>query len=92
MDIIKNFLDESGVVKSWPSKRSKKEKVLEYLSTKFEKDKIYTEKKINEILNRWHTFNDSPLLRRELYEYKFLDRERDCSKYWVVESKYGTRG
>ena len=83
MDIIKNFLDNDGIVKSWPSKRSKKEKVLEYLATKFEKDKIYTEKEINEILNKWHTFNDAPLLRRELYEYKFLGRERDCSKYWV---------
>jgi hypothetical protein len=83
MEIIKNFINEDGIVKSWPSKRSKKEAVLEYLAAKFEKDKIYAEKEVNDLLNKWHTFNDAPLLRRELYDLKYLDRERDCSKYWV---------
>lgn len=87
MEIIKNFINEDGIVKSWPSKRSKKLAVLEYLATKFEKDKTYTEKDINNILNEWHAFNDAPLLRRELYDLKYLDREKDCSKYWVIENK-----
>ena len=83
METIKHFINEDGIVKAWPSKRSKKLAVLEYLSKKFEKDRNYTEKEINIILNKWHTFNDAPLLRRELYDAKHLDREIDCSKYWL---------
>ena len=38
MDIIKNFLNKDGIVKSWPSKRNKKEKVLDQ---GFRKDVIH---------------------------------------------------
>ena len=84
---IKQFLNQDGKIKLWPSKKMKKDKIIEYLSEKFEAHKIYTEKEINEILNNWHTFNDSPLLRRELFERKYLDRKRDCSEYWVNINK-----
>ncbi len=87
MERIKNFLDKDGIVISWPSKRNKKDAVLGYLSTKFEKDRIYSEKEINNILNEWHSFNDAPLLRRELFDMRYLDRERDCSKYWLKEKE-----
>ncbi|ANW99868.1 hypothetical protein CSTERTH_12930 [Thermoclostridium stercorarium subsp. thermolacticum DSM 2910] len=60
------------------SKKKDKLRVLEFLSDKFEKGKIYTEKGVNEIIKEAHTFNDAPLLRRELYDNGFLDRTRDC--------------
>lgn len=44
--MIDNFLDETGKVKAWPAKHEKKTAVLNYLSTKFEEDKFYTEKQV----------------------------------------------
>ena len=51
---------------------------------KFETGKFYTEKEVNEVLNNSHTFGDAALLRRELFEKKFLDRELDGRKYWKI--------
>jgi hypothetical protein len=82
MNHIEKFIDEDGKIKQLPSKRELRCKVLEYLASKFSSDRDYTEKEINAILDHWHTFNDYFLLRRELIENKFLNRETDCSRYW----------
>ncbi len=83
MKDIKNFLDEAGRLKQYPVKRPMKFLALEYLAGKFEKDKQYTEKEINALLEQWHTFGDPATLRRDLYDYRFLDRKPDGSAYWL---------
>ena len=40
------------------------------------------EKEINLILDQIHSFNDTPLLRRELVGRGFLSRKDDGSQYW----------
>ena len=90
MDLIlelKNYLDSDQRLKLYPSKRRYKILALFYLATKFEENIKYTEKQINEILNKYHSFNDSCLLRRELYNKKFINRLDNCSKYWVEEKQ-----
>ncbi|MBD2451042.1 DUF2087 domain-containing protein [Nostoc sp. FACHB-152] len=82
---LQNYLDEQGRVKEWPSKRNKgkfQRLVLEYLAMKFEVGVIYTEKQVNAILNQHHTFGDAAMLRRELFERRLINRERDGSAYW----------
>ncbi|WP_243446392.1 DUF2087 domain-containing protein [Romboutsia weinsteinii] len=82
---VKNFLDDNNKVKIWPSKRNKKLKVLDYIITRFEDEKIYTEKEVNSIIEDIHTFGDIALIRRELYENKYLARTQNCSEYWVIQ-------
>ncbi len=83
MKDIKNFLDGEGKLKQYPVKRPMKFLALEYLAGKLERDKRYTEKEINALLGQWHTFGDPATLRRDLYDYRFLDREPDGSAYWL---------
>ncbi|MBA2393522.1 MAG: DUF2087 domain-containing protein [Ktedonobacteraceae bacterium] len=33
------------------------------------------------------TFNDAEALRRALYEYRFVDRTRDGSQYWLLDQR-----
>ncbi len=80
-DLLKNFLDGEGKLIRYPSKRRMKWLALCYLAEKFRPDTDYSEKEVNEILKTWNTFSDHVLLRRELYEFGFLDRERDGSCY-----------
>lgn len=82
MNDIEKFLDDEGRIKSWPSKKALKYEVLKYLSTKFQTNHFYKEKEINEIIEKWHTFNDYFLLRRGLIDSKLLCRTKDGSKYW----------
>lgn len=87
MEEVKKFLDREGRVSVWPTKRRFKPLVLKYLSNYFEKGRRYSEKEVNDILNEHHTFDDPALLRRELYDNKFLNRTRDCREYWKEEDK-----
>ena len=84
---ITNFLNENGQLVSFPAKRKMKLQALVYLSSNFEQDKIYTEKEFNEILNKWHTFGDPATLRRELYDFMFVNREPNGKSYWLEKEQ-----
>jgi hypothetical protein len=56
---------------------------VEVLARRFEPGRDYTETEVNLLLMGGHTFSDWALLRRMLYDWRFLDRESDCSRYWL---------
>lgn len=85
MSNINNFINSTGKIKSWPSKHELKFKVLEYMANKFEYDRFYTEKEVNNIIDNYHTFGDYFLIRRGLIESKLLSRTRTGSKYWRTD-------
>ncbi len=82
---LRPFLDAEERLRSWPAKPKKQLLALQYLATKVEWDRQYTEQEISELLTRFHTFGDAALLRRELYMKHFLDRKPDGSAYWKTE-------
>lgn len=83
MSDISNFLDEKGRLIRFPAKHRMKLYALHYLIGKFDPERKYTEKEVNELLEQWHTFHDPATLRRELYNKCLLNRKQDCSAYWV---------
>lgn len=85
--ILRNFLDASGKLTAFPAKRKMKIYCLFYLAQKFETEKEYTEQEINNVLLDWHTFADPATLRRELYDYRFLDRSLDGKVYRLAEKQ-----
>lgn len=87
MNEVMKFLDSKGRVKNYPSKRKKKICVLGYLIEKFQENRDYTEQEVNEVIGKYHTFNDVCYLRRELVVIGYLNRKRDCSKYWRSEKE-----
>ena len=84
--MIQNALiNEFDEIIRWPKKQSDKIYIIEFLSSKFECDIQYSEKDVNVIINRYHSFNDVPLLRRELISRQYLARKDDGSKYWKIK-------
>jgi len=79
---IDRFLDNEGRMAQLPKKRVTRLALLSHLAEKFVPGKDYTEKEVNAICDKWHTFGDFFLLRRELVEAKLLFREKDGSRYW----------
>jgi len=53
------------------------------LQSKFQKGKLYRKKEVNEMIEKWHLFNDYALLRREMYDHNFINRTKDCREYWI---------
>lgn len=80
--LLAPFLDDSGKVKSWPAKRSRKLLLLAYLTEEFAPEVRHSEPEMNDRLNSLHTFADPALLRRELFDAGFFDRTLDCTAYW----------
>ena len=78
MNELINKLDQ---IERWPKKPIDKERVISFLSSKFQLSIKYSEKDVNQIIDRHHTFNDTPLLRRELIGRGYLSRKADGSEY-----------
>ena len=79
---MNKLINEFEEIIQWPKKPSVKQMVINWLSNKFKGEIKYSEKEVNEILDRHHSFNDIALLRRELISRKFLSRKDDGSEYW----------
>lgn len=75
MKQLKNFLDEDGRLVKFPAKRGMQQEALAYLAEKFQPERTYTEREVNELLERWHTFRDPATLRRALFDSRYLDRD-----------------
>lgn len=76
--ILHHFLDPDGRLHTIPSKHAKLLVVLDHLAQRFEPGKVYPEREVNAILERFHP--DYAALRRYLVENQFLTREDGF--YW----------
>lgn len=77
---IKNYIKKDKIT-NIPRAEKKKIIILQYVVQKFERNKRYTEREVNEIISFMH--EDFAALRRYLIEYGFMSRENDGSIYWV---------
>lgn len=68
-------------LKVFSAKEKKKIVTLQKIMEQFEKNKVYPEKQVNQILQ--DIYEDYPTLRRYLIEYGFMERSKDCRDYWV---------
>ena len=83
--ILRNFLDADGKLTAFPAKRKMKLYALLYLAQTIPADQDYSEREINHMLLNRHSFADPATLRRELYDYGFLDRSRDGKVYRLAQ-------
>ena len=88
MKELQKLLNTEGQVLRWPTKPKEKTLVIEYLASKFLSDQDYSEQDVNQVLKEWHTFSDWALLRRELFERGFLDREKNGSSYMKIPKPF----
>jgi hypothetical protein len=84
---LQAYLDAEGHLLQWPAARKAQRIALEYLASHFDSGTQYTEKEMNAILNKLHTFNDPGLLRRELFEGGHFNRNKDGTGYWRAKEK-----
>jgi len=83
---LSSIISPDDIVLRWPRKKEEKLAVLDYLITKFEAGVEYKEIQVNMILKKWHSFGDHALLRRELYDNFYMDRNPEKGIYWVQKN------
>jgi len=79
---LKNFVDDAGRMKQWPSKQKLQLVAVPVFAQAIPAGRRFTEREINELLDRRHTFEDAALLRRLLCDLGYLERTRDGREYW----------
>ena len=80
--VIKDYARRDGSLKTIPAQRKKLEAILRYVVKAFDVDKRYSEKRVNEILSKYH--EDTATLRRELIGFGLMKREGGGGEYWRV--------
>ncbi len=81
--VLKTYLDPDGTLNALPTQEKKLLVIVRYAVERFEPDRRYSEKEVNEVLAALHP--DTAFLRRSLIEYKFMHRSRDGREYWLAE-------
>lgn len=71
--VLASFLDEDRLIEI-PASRKKRQVILRWLADKFEFDRAYPQKELNQIIKRHHP--DTATLRRELLASKLMKRDR----------------
>lgn len=80
---LDSYYDSDGRLIQYPSKRPMRVIVLIKIAEQIDTDRKYTEKEINEIIRLNIAFDDIELIRREMFQYKFIGRLKDGSEYWA---------
>jgi predicted transcriptional regulator len=81
--VIRDFTRRDGSLKTIPAQRKKLDAVLRHVVQSFDVGKRYSEKRVNEILSKYH--KDTATLRRELVGGGFMQREGGGGEYWREE-------
>jgi DNA-binding CsgD family transcriptional regulator len=81
--LLKNFFPKGpkGPIKTFSVREKHKLVILREISKRFESNRKYSEKEVNEILKAAH--DDFVTLRRYMIEYGFMERKPDGSQYWL---------
>lgn len=82
---LKGYYDETGRLVQYPSKRPMRILALGKIADQLEAERKYTEKEINDIIRANIVFGDIELVRREMFQYRLVDRTRDGFAYWKAE-------
>jgi hypothetical protein len=83
--ILKKYFTNGpeGPLETFDMKEKSKLAVLRQIVKRFEANRTYSEKEVNEILK--NVYKDYATIRRYLIEYGFLERKSDGSEYWMKE-------
>jgi hypothetical protein len=82
-----SHLDEAGRITRFPVQLAIRKLVLFGLACRFPHRRDMTEREVNDVIARFHTFEDIATLRRELINEKHLWRTRDGRVYRRLDGK-----
>ena len=80
---LKRYYDSENKLTQYPSKKPMRILALAQIALKFDAAGKYTEKEVKQTIRDCKAFSDNELIRREMYQYHFIDRLRDGSEYWA---------
>ncbi|MBN1147947.1 MAG: metalloregulator ArsR/SmtB family transcription factor [Anaerolineales bacterium] len=81
--VLNTYLTPDGRLKQFPSQQKKLEVILRHVAQAFEPGARYSEKQVNQILERFN--QDTASLRRHLVEFGLMGRQGGGGEYWRID-------
>lgn len=81
----KKFFDKCVKNKNFPKNDALKQIILKTIVNEFEQGKRYGEQEVNEKIKKY--FEDFALIRRELINFGYMQREPLKAEYWVLKKE-----
>jgi DNA-binding HxlR family transcriptional regulator len=78
--VLNTYLTQDGRVRDFPTQQKKLEVILRHVVQVFEPGQRYTERQVNEMLSRFN--EDTARLRRNLVDFKLMQRQGGGGEYW----------
>ncbi|QTD42568.1 DUF2087 domain-containing protein [Sporosarcina sp. Te-1] len=78
-----------GPLDTFPSKEKRKYIIAQEIIKRFEKDTIYTEKEVNDILKQ--VYYDFATIRRFFVDNGLMRRSEDGKSYWIEGEDHGSK-
>jgi len=82
---VEKFFEKCANYKNIPRNDFEKQVILIRLIKEFQDNKKYSEEEVNKIIKKY--FEDCALLRRELINFRYMQRNLDTGEYWVIKRK-----
>jgi hypothetical protein len=80
--VVRNFVTDDGRIRALPAREGKRRVVLEWVASRFESGRRYTEKEVNGLL--LGIYDDPASLRRHLVDAGLV--ARNAGTYWRVDA------
>lgn len=82
-ELLRRYMNAAGKLTMLPVRQQDRQAALAHIAAKFEPGRSYSEKEVNVIIGEQIAFQDFVTIRRELYNARYIGRERDGSRYWL---------
>lgn len=86
--VLSTFLDPQGRLKAIPMQRKKFEAILRYVLGRFEMERVYSGKEVDDLLRP--VSEDVASLRRGMIDHGMMARDTAGTRYWRVPQKQGS--
>lgn len=83
--VLDIFLDAEGHLKAIPMQRKKFEAILRYVLQRFELERVYSGKEVDDLLRP--ISKDVASLRRGLIDHRMMARDTAGTRYWRIKAQ-----
>lgn len=81
----KEFFEDCVEKQKFPKDDREKQIILKNIIKKFHKNKEYSEQEVDKIIRNF--YNEFTLIRRELINFGYMERNPYENKYWVIKKE-----
>jgi hypothetical protein len=83
---LRRFMNREHRLTQFPTREYDRHLVLRYIAGRMTAGRDYTEREVNDLIASAIAFDDFVTIRRALFNAGYIGREKDGSRYWLIDT------